>query len=400
MTPGDPSCKKVDPPSTFSETGIPATSGDQDAQYRELEQTTAGLKFGKAFHTALEAAMTDKTLTNGERVMTWVMRRSFASYSLYCVNPDRTPAYAADCARELNLNPGTVSHILDFKKRRGYIDRVGTAKVIYPVIAPVLSPVPEKVECDATYAEFLEGWKVANASTWQELENAESTAKRIRKIVLAAWHALQRPQRTGDASLYKIPEDFDLDLEASSSAAASFEDATTTPIDPPAEAGTPPEPSASLPSLEAEVVLVFVEAGKDTPTPTQLAAAVEALDPHPDAGRLFLDNLRGKIARVRHPGALLGLVRDFNVGLPVLLQMELRRRRPEPERSPPGMAEAIAARCGEGSVESFRLVTGNPEADADDLFREMDAIRAEFALPARREAGSERNEEEEAKEQG
>jgi hypothetical protein len=364
---GDPSCKKVVPPATFLD-GLPATAGDRDGQYKEFRAVTDDLLFAKQFHSALEAVLKDDLNTNGERVMAWVIRTAWGHTSLYCVLPTGEPAYASDCARDLKINPGSVSRILAYKEQRGYLERRGIAKVIYPVIAPVLSPEePEKVARDATYAAFFDDWKVANASTYEELLVAEATRNRIRKLVLAAWHLVKRPQRTADASLDKIPEDF---KEASSSDLFVAPEATTTPFD--------PEPPAPAVALEAGIIRMFVGAGKDNPTPRQIAEAIAALPDDPEAHAAFLESLRPKMARVRHPGILMSLVSGFNVGWPAERERRKREKRDAEDRA----AEQVRLE------EEARAWIAAHSDEYDDR------------MPARREAGSERNEDDKAKGQG
>ncbi len=103
----------------------------------------------------------DKLNTNGERVMAWVIRMAWGHTSLYCVLPTGEPAYASDWARDLKINPGTVSRILAFKEQRGYLERRGVAKVIYPVIAPVLAPdEPEKLQATQLMQRFSTAGKL------------------------------------------------------------------------------------------------------------------------------------------------------------------------------------------------------------------------------------------------
>ena len=100
-----------------------------------------------------------------------------------------------------------------------------------------------------------------------------------------------------------------------------------------------PEPPA--PTLGHQIARTFVEAGKDNPTAAQLALAIAALNPHPDAPRLFVETLKDKIARVNHPGILPMLVKGFNARLMVLVKESAER--PQPEKPPTLTPEGIAA---------------------------------------------------------
>ncbi len=344
------SCKKVDPSTTSSEQ-TPGSIGNRELQYAEFQAASPSTgTWGKEFFGALEATMRDKLNTNGERVMAWVRRRSWGKYSLYCVLDDRSPAYAADCARELKLNPGTVSHILAFKESRGYLKRRGISKVIYPMMEPELGPEPEKVEHEAAYAAFIEGWKVANATTFEELEVAEATVKRIKKVVLAAWHKVQREQQNGGASLLPLTQPDSSDSSSSSSVVVEIPAATTTTV--PASEFNPRE----------ELILAFVNGGRDSPTPKQADEALAALPSHPDAAREFIAGLRGRMDIIRSPGILKSAVEGFVAAWPLKLE-ELEKARKEKER-----ADAIDRQIKE------RWKTDHP-----DLEREIAEIEAAYA---------------------
>ena len=67
----------------------------------EYDQATRGLLFTKDFQTRQEALMHDEMATIGERVMAWIVRRSWGECSLYALCENGEPAYQRDCVNDL-----------------------------------------------------------------------------------------------------------------------------------------------------------------------------------------------------------------------------------------------------------------------------------------------------------
>lgn len=186
-----------------------STNGTGLKQSREqvradYEKATKGLIFTKDFQTRQEAVMHDRLATVGERVMAWILRRSWGQYALYAVTDSGEPAFQRDCAQELGIDKKAVSHAVAYYRKRGYLEIRG--KFLYPVISPALSspdPDPKKSE---EYATFFEQWKVANSSDFQELEVARSTIKRITKVVLTEYKKFRQQATKAGASLLETNE--------------------------------------------------------------------------------------------------------------------------------------------------------------------------------------------------
>ena len=168
----------------------------------EYDAKTKGLNFTKDFYSRQEALMRDPLATVGERVMAWILRRSWGEYSLYAIRDDGEPAYQRDCARELGLNKTSVSHAISYFQTRGYLE--DRPKLLYPVISPVLvAPNPKKQKV-AEYATFLANWKVANSANFQKWEDARSTIKFFQKLVRSEYKKSRKRTQKAPASLLEI----------------------------------------------------------------------------------------------------------------------------------------------------------------------------------------------------
>jgi len=165
----------------------------------EYETKTKGLIFTKDFQSRQEALMHDPLATVGERVMAWILRRSWGEYVLYAMREDGEPAYQRDCARELKLDKVRVSRAVAYYQQRGYLE--DRPKLLYPVISPVLTAPDPKDKKLQEYATFLEDWKVANSSNFEALEVARSTIEEIRKVILSDYKKWKEQKRKADATL-------------------------------------------------------------------------------------------------------------------------------------------------------------------------------------------------------
>jgi hypothetical protein len=170
----------------------------------EYETKTKGLIFTKDFQTRQEALMHDPLATVGERVMAWILRRSWGEYVLYAIKDDGEPAYQRDCARELKLDKKAVSHAVAYYQNRGYLEN--QPKKLYPVISPVLVGPPKKVVRSPDFLQFIENWKVAHSSDFQELEVARSTVERIRKVILSEYKKSRNQAKNANVSLLETEE--------------------------------------------------------------------------------------------------------------------------------------------------------------------------------------------------
>jgi hypothetical protein len=165
----------------------------------EYEAKTKGLSFTKDFQTRQEALMRDPLATVGERVMAWILRRSWGEFRLYAVREDGEPAYQRDCVKELGIDKKAVSRAVAYYQKRGYLEN--QPKLLYPVIAPQLTSPVNTREKSQEYATFYEDWKVAYSCDFQEEEVARSTIKRITKVRLSLYKKSREQKRKAAASL-------------------------------------------------------------------------------------------------------------------------------------------------------------------------------------------------------
>jgi hypothetical protein len=188
----------------------------------EYEAKTKGLNFTKDFHTRQEALMRDPLATVGERVMAWILRRSWGEYRLYALKNDGEPAHQSDCARDLEIDKRRVSNAVAYYQKRGYLEK--REKLLYPVISPVLaSPPSDDEEKSGEYRTFLEEWKVAYSSDFEEEKVLRSRLKEIVKVRLSLYKKSKTPPKSAAASLLEIKRD-KIESPSSSSAVDSSRD--------------------------------------------------------------------------------------------------------------------------------------------------------------------------------
>lgn len=171
----------------------------RDEATGEYEGKTEGLSFTKDFNGAVEAIMNDQMATAGQRFLAWLKRYAWGEYSLYAIGEDGLPKFQVDAVRELGLSKSRVSHVVAYYEARGQVRTQD--KMLYPVISPELGPRPEKVADSRNFSKFLEDWKVANSSNFQELEVARSTVKRIQKVILSDYKKFRQSATKADLTL-------------------------------------------------------------------------------------------------------------------------------------------------------------------------------------------------------
>jgi len=169
----------------------------------EYDAKTKGLNFTKDFYTRQEALMSDPLATVGERAMAWILRRSWGEYRLYAIKEDGEPAHQSDCAKQLGIDKRRVSHAVAYYQKRGYLEKRG--KLLYPAISPVLaSPPSDDDKKSGEYRTFLEEWKVAYSSDFEEEKVLRSRLKEIIKVRLSLYKKSKTPAKSAGASLLEI----------------------------------------------------------------------------------------------------------------------------------------------------------------------------------------------------
>lgn len=229
---------------------------DRSQQRREYDEATAGLKFTKDFMTAIEAVMRDEMAPIGQRIMAWIKFTSWGRYSLFCINEDGTEAFQSDCARDLKIDRRRVSDTFRYFEARGYLERRGIAKVVYPSISPVLTgPDPSIVNMSEAHRTFLDLWCVQCAPDNKELQVHLAAVKRIIKVRNAKEAAWRADGTNPGASLMRdveSPEDIYVEEETAAAAAAGAPAPAYSVIEKAPEQPSEESPPPSVPALRSQ----------------------------------------------------------------------------------------------------------------------------------------------------
>jgi len=165
----------------------------------EYEKKTRGLFFTKDFQTRQEALMHDPLATVGERVMAWILRRSWGEMVLYAMKEDGEPAYQRDCVRDLGIGKKRVSEAISYYQKRGYLEN--HPKRLYPVVSPALVSPDPNCKKSGEYRTFLEEWKVTYSADFEEEEVLRSSLKKKVKVRLSHYTKWREQKRKAEASL-------------------------------------------------------------------------------------------------------------------------------------------------------------------------------------------------------
>lgn len=168
----------------------------------EYEEATQGLRFTKDFNTHLEAVMRDPLATYAERYLAWLKRYSWGEWSLYAIGIDGEPMTQRHAANDLGIDERRISKVVDYYERRGYLYKQGKRQ--YPVLAPQLGPLPEKLPHSPEFLEFFENWKLAYSTEFSARELHRSELKRINKLLLSCYKKSPEYARKRAATLLKI----------------------------------------------------------------------------------------------------------------------------------------------------------------------------------------------------
>jgi hypothetical protein len=163
--------------------------------------------------------MHDPLATVGERVMAWILRRSWGEFRLYAIKDDGEPAYQRDCVRELGISKRRVSAAVSYYQKRGYLEN--HPKKLYPVISPALTG-PQKVTDSPDFLQFMEEWKVTNSSDFEEEKVLRSRLKQIVKVRLSEYKKSRKHGQTAPVSLCIESKKIKEESPSSSSAVVSL----------------------------------------------------------------------------------------------------------------------------------------------------------------------------------
>jgi hypothetical protein len=356
--------------------------------------------------------MLDRDNTVAERVLAWAKLRAWGNYSDFAVDEDLRPLVQIDCAAQLGLTKQLVNNAVRAWVARGYIRMEG--RMICPIDAP------ERKESDAgsnagtdrspSYRAFLETWAVNHPDEYREFEQVKERLRTLQSRILHEYrtakrqsptpviiedegHPRQQPEVTHandaksptpatNASAISIEEVFE-GLEELLTAASS---STSAPPDTPAAS----EPSGATTTTTAldfssEIIRIFVEAGKDNPTKKQIREVASALPDHPEAPARFLETLKAKISRIRHPGGLMIVVEGFIARWPAILEIvEQLNRQAAAGPASKDAAEEIAAfltNCADtlDRQPGFESIAGELQTMARDDLNDPAAVEIRLA---------------------
>lgn len=354
-----------------------------------FERATRGLQFSKDFHAALEAVMRDELAPASQRVLAWIKRRSWGSYSLHCVRENGRPAIQADCVQELGISKGTVSKTITYLELRGYVRLDG--KIILPLIDPQLGPTPEKVSPVGNFSNFLDLWKVSNASNFKAMQDAEATLKQLRKVLISDYKKWKTSATSSEAPLYKNSDLEEVQASSSSSGISLVpplpkEPTTTTPAAEPAEPEQPaadPLPPAVVAALSETIRTGYTRRAAKALVATARQTAADLCEPLSDEDLTACIYTAWEAARRK-----VHTIKYFDTALPekieALLEARQRARENSAERTaeprPPGYLQAFDRTIGDGSLDSFRRVTNKPAAEFEDLTDAIECFDRKFGI--------------------
>jgi hypothetical protein len=274
---------------------------------QHVDENGKKIPFTACFNPALEAFIVDEAVPLEWRFLLWLYRQSWGNYSDFAVRDkgDSVALGQKDAAADLGADKQRISEIVAYWRALGYL-RPGTARALYPADSGIH---PQKVrhvpDFKRTQGEdFRTWWKVRYAEDFEAWEVHRPAYFRLIKVRAAAvkeYEAL----RTADGPIL-IEEESKIIKESSSSFSLLSEETTTTNPDPaPAD-------------FHSQHVATWQDAGKDgVPTPKQSAAVLRSCS---SRSQEFLRWLAPKLPRVRHPGALKELTKEFlqtNTGPPM-----------------------------------------------------------------------------------
>jgi hypothetical protein len=300
--------------------------------------------FTPDFNTSLTAAMHDEENTIADRVFAWAKLHAWGNYSDFAVDGDLRPVGQTDCAAELQLTKQLVNNAVRYWESRGYIRTEG--RLIYPVDAPEPAKQPANVgERFPSFRSFLETWAAKHPGEYQEFEETKKRLKSLQTRILEDYRSAKKspngrtlpPESHSTAGLEVTPRQDLKSPDGRTNSRAYKEEglegleelssssSSSVPRAPEAPTTTTPQDARQRVSkkeaFRAELTRIFVDAGKDNPTPKQIREVGAALPDHPEAPGRFLQTLESKIARVQHPGALASIVEGFNARWPAILEI-------------------------------------------------------------------------------
>ena len=265
----------------------------------DFKQQTAQLSYTPDFNDALEAVIHDRLATAGERILAWIKRNSWGRDSWHAITEEGRAARQSDCAAALGIDKRRVSKVINYLIHRGYL--LDEIKLLYPVVSPKVAPLQQKVAgAGDFFTIFVEEWKVAHSTDFQELEVSRSNVARLRRVMLSDYKKW-KASRTSTEKSPEVPDSErrlksvgtylptrDISRYVGTESPADFSDQPTDqPAINPPEPESPQieEPSNQEPSgIEREILAL--------PTVRQLQKRLHSM-PSPELLRKIAQNLQG-----------------------------------------------------------------------------------------------------------
>jgi hypothetical protein len=299
--------------------------------------------FTPDFNSSLTAAMHDEENTIADRVFAWAKLHAWGNYSDFAVDGDLRPVGQTDCAAELQLTKQLVNNAIRHWEARGYIRTEG--RLIYPVDAPEPPRQPANAgERFPSFRSFLETWAASHPDEYQEFEQTKKRLKSLQTRILEDYRTAKKspdgrtlPAESHSTAGLEVTPRQDLKSPDGRTNSSAYKEeglegleelpsssSSSVPHAPGGPTTTPPDVRhrvAKQEGFRTEITRIFVDAGKDNPTPKQIREVFASLPDHPEAPGRFLQTLESKIARIQHPGALASVVEGFSARWPAMLEI-------------------------------------------------------------------------------
>jgi len=162
------------------------------------------LKFTAVFNTHMEVFIRESEVPLEWRFLAWIWRHAWGNNSDYAVKDiSGAQLRQADFADEARVEKQRVSDAAVLLRGLNFLV-TGTGQKLYPVDDPTQKPPPSGPDGNVKspslrglFREFCEEWKVRASTDFQELESAEATVSRLKKVRLGLFKEWKRARTSG-----------------------------------------------------------------------------------------------------------------------------------------------------------------------------------------------------------
>jgi hypothetical protein len=266
---------------------------------RHRDKDGRKLKFTAVFNAAMDAFIGASEIPLEWRVLAWIWRYSWGNDSDWCVDKIGGEAIGQQaCADFFGVDKQRVNDAVMVLRTLNFV-APKTGHKLVPVDDPSQyeSPVPNGLSDDESpapsglFESFCQQWKSAHQADFRELQSAEETVSRIKKIRLGEYREWRRARTSAGASSYITPKQ---QQTVESRSVGSLEE--DRPTDPPRS----PDELLKLPAM-----VMLRKKLKDTPRPKLRAEILELLQGAP------LIDLEARILLRWKDIKSIGMVRDL-----------------------------------------------------------------------------------------